>query len=127
MRRMRYMTESTRARLGERIRQARQESGLSHDRLGAKVGTSRQHLIKLEKGLHAPSENMLGRIAAATDRDVEWFTAEADGSAKEEPSADMVAQLFQRMVDKAVAAHFAAEDRRVTREIERAAEQRRSA
>jgi transcriptional regulator with XRE-family HTH domain len=57
-----------------RIRQAREESGLSHDRLGAKLGgVSRQHLIKLEKARHRPRAEMLTRIAEATGREIDWF------------------------------------------------------
>lgn len=57
--------------LAARIREAR--GGLSHDKLGEKVGTSRQHLISLEKGRHRPRLEMLTRIAEATERDVDWF------------------------------------------------------
>lgn len=56
-----------------RIRRARKEADLSHDRLGDRVGTSRQHLISLEKGRHRPRLEMLSRIADATGREVGWF------------------------------------------------------
>lgn len=56
-----------------RIKRARREADLSHDRLGERVGTSRQHLISLEKGRHRPRLEMLTRIAEATERDVDWF------------------------------------------------------
>lgn len=63
--------------LGQRIRESRGEKGkpgyLSHDRLAARVGTTRQHLIRLEHGKHRPGEEMLSRIADATSREVEWF------------------------------------------------------
>ena len=59
--------------IAARIRRARNESGMSHDRLGEKVGTSRQHLINLEKGRHRPRLEMLTGIAEATGRDLEWF------------------------------------------------------
>ncbi len=45
----------------------------SHDRLAVAVGSSRQHLIKLEKAQHRPGAELLTRIAEATEREVEWF------------------------------------------------------
>lgn len=71
-----------RERVGRRIRTARKTAGLSHDRLAAIVGTSRQHLIRLEKGIHAPRPDMLARIAEATGKDESYF---ADGDDDEEP------------------------------------------
>ena len=59
--------------VGERIRAARKDAGLSHDRLGELVGTSRQHLIRLEKGVHSPRPDMLARIAAATGKPLSFF------------------------------------------------------
>jgi len=57
-----------------RIRRARRAAGLSHDRLGELMGgVTRQHLIKLEKGLHRPRLEMLERVAEATGRDLRWF------------------------------------------------------
>lgn len=46
---------------------------MSHDRLAEAVGSSRQHLIKLEKGKHRPRPEMLRRIAEATSRESDWF------------------------------------------------------
>lgn len=59
--------------LASRIRSARREAALSHDRLGAKVGTSRQHLISLEKAKHRPRIEMLVAIADATGKPVGYF------------------------------------------------------
>lgn len=59
--------------IATRIRRARREADLSHDRLGGLVGTSRQHLISLEKAKHRPRLEMLTKIAEATGRQVEWF------------------------------------------------------
>jgi transcriptional regulator with XRE-family HTH domain len=57
--------------IAARIKRARKP--LSHDRLGAKIGVTRQHLIKLEQGKHRPRAEMLLRIAEGTGRDVSWF------------------------------------------------------
>lgn len=59
--------------LAARIKRARREADLSHDRLGERVGTSRQHLISLEKGRHRPRPEMLTKIAEATGREIDWF------------------------------------------------------
>ena len=59
--------------IASRIRHARRASGLSLDKLAESVGTSRQHLISLEKARHRPRVEMLSRIAEATGRQVEWF------------------------------------------------------
>lgn len=59
--------------IAARIRRARREAPMSHDRLAELVGTSRQHLIKLEKGKHRPRPFMLEAIAAATGRESDWF------------------------------------------------------
>lgn len=56
-----------------RIRKARRTADLSLDKLAESVGTSRQHLISLEKARHRPRVEMLSRIAEATGRHVEWF------------------------------------------------------
>lgn len=77
-------TEVTAARIKDaplrliaaRIRQARRQSELTLDRLGEIVGTSRHHLIRLEKGDHRPREEMLTRIAEATGKPVDFFLVE---------------------------------------------------
>ena len=68
--------EAHRQRVGARIRQARKAAGLSHDALAATVGTSRQHLIKLEQGRHLPRPDMLAAIADATGKPEQWFDQE---------------------------------------------------
>lgn len=59
--------------IASRIRRARKTCNLSLDLLASTVGTSRQHLISLEKARHRPRLEMLTRIAEATGRPVEWF------------------------------------------------------
>lgn len=64
--------------IAARIKRARKEAnsgppGYSHDDLGRIIGTSRQHLIKLEKAQHRPRAEMLLRISEATGRTVDWF------------------------------------------------------
>lgn len=80
--------------LGERIKAARQRAGLSHDRLGAVVGTSRQHLIRLEKNTHRPRPEMLARIADATGTTLAELSP--DGEDDDEES-DPVAALMRAL------------------------------
>lgn len=88
--------------VGEQIRSARKRAGLSHDRLGAVVGTSRQHLIRLEKGIHQPRDGMLARIAEATGQPLSFFE---DGDAEDDEESDPVAALMgvlRKMVGEAI-------------------------
>lgn len=64
--------------LGARIKFARNYAKLSHDRLGELAGTSRYHLIRLEKGLHRPKPAMIAAIVAATGVPAELLAGEDD-------------------------------------------------
>lgn len=60
--------------IAARIRRARREMDLSHDKFGELLGgVTRQHLIKLEKARHRPRVEMLTKIAQASGREVGWF------------------------------------------------------
>lgn len=65
--------DAPRKLISARLRRARREAELTLDGLGEMVGTSRHHLIRLEKGDHRPRAEMLQRIADATGREVDWF------------------------------------------------------
>ena len=73
--------------IAARIRRARRTSGLSLDRLGELAGTSRHHLIRLERGDHRPRAEMLERIAGATGKPVEYFLVEESGEPNPFPEA----------------------------------------
>ena len=77
--------------IASRIRRARREAALSHDKLGVLCGgVTRQHLIKLEQAKHRPRAEMLQRIAEATGRSVDWFLdPEVDPSPFPEGSHDV--------------------------------------
>jgi transcriptional regulator with XRE-family HTH domain len=63
--------------IASRIRRARRQSGMSHDKLGEAIGgVTRQHLIKLEKAQHRPRADMLTRIAEATGKPLDFFLVE---------------------------------------------------
>lgn len=69
--------------IAARIKQARVEAGMSHDKLGEAIGgVSRQHLIKLEKALHRPRADMLRRIADATGHPVDFFLVQEAGNTR---------------------------------------------
>lgn len=86
------LLQAHRERIGKRIRLARKSAGLSHDALAARVGTSRQHLIKLEKGLHVPGDAMAAKIAEATGRSVEYLAG--DGADEDDEESDPMAALM---------------------------------
>lgn len=66
--------------IAARIRRARRQAGLSHDKLGEAIGgVSRQHLIKLEKAKHRPRADMLTKIADATGKPLDYFLLEEAG------------------------------------------------
>lgn len=99
--------QSHRERIGKRIRLARKSAGLSHDQLAAKVGSSRSHLIKLEKGMHAPGDSLAKKIAEATGRTVEYLAGEGPDDEDEDEESDPVAALtfaIKRLVQAEVRA-----------------------
>lgn len=66
--------------IAARIKRARRATGMSHDALGERMGgVTRQHLIKLEKGRHRPTLEMLDRIASATGKCIDYFLVEEAG------------------------------------------------
>lgn len=73
--------------IAARIRRARRQADLTLDRLGEIVGTSRHHLIRLEKGDHRPRAGMLERIAEATGKPVDYFLVEGSGEPNPFPEA----------------------------------------
>jgi transcriptional regulator with XRE-family HTH domain len=68
------------AGIGVRIREARVAAGFSQEAFAAEIGTSRRHIMRLERGDHRPGRPMLTRIAAVTGREAKWI----DPDAKEE-------------------------------------------
>lgn len=85
------MSEAKRLPLNERLRWARKRKGFSHDTLAAKIGSSRRHLIRLEKGeVQKPGAVLLARIAVATDQPVDFFR---DGDSDDDEEAELVREL----------------------------------
>lgn len=102
---MRQMARATllqeqRERIGRNIRRARLQAGLSHDKLAEAVGSSRQHLIKLEKGQHLAGPVLLDRIAEETGKPVDWLTG--DGEEDEESRAVALDRVLLAQVHAAL-------------------------
>lgn len=83
------------APLSTRIKFARQRASFSLDRLAAEVGTSRQHLIRLEKGLHKPKPDMAQRIATATGVPLELLQDDED----EEDAVEALMLALRRVLE----------------------------
>lgn len=84
------MSEAKRLPVGQRIKWARNRKGLSLDALAERVGTSRRHLIRLEKGENRPGLDMRARIAVATEQTPDFLM---DGDSDDEEEAELVREL----------------------------------
>ncbi len=73
---------------------ARKRLGISQERLAGLIGTSRRHMIRIEKNQHVPGPEFRQRIADATGQSIEFF---ADGTpdAEDEEAAELMAPLMQ--------------------------------
>ena len=86
------------ASFGHQIRWTRRHFRISHDRLGAASGVTRQHLIRLERDLHKPkpdtAQRIVGALSGMTGIPRELFNVPADD---DEDSRDMSVILFARI------------------------------
>lgn len=88
--------------VGQKIMAARKFAGLTQDALAAKLDSSRQQIIRLEKGRHTPTARTLQKIADATGLDVEFFDVSGDDDTAskdddEEPGPQMTLDDFMRI------------------------------
>src|SRR3954451_8716851 len=75
--------------LGEFIRRQRELSALSMRQVASMAGISNPYLSQIERGLRAPSDQVLDAIAASLQTTAEAMRAEAGGAATaEEPDGD---------------------------------------
>jgi len=79
----------TQQELGQRIRVAREECGLTQEQLGQAVGVSRAAITQIEGGARAVSSLELDKLAFAVGRDIRVFFAE------EFVEGDALAALFR--------------------------------
>lgn len=70
--------EDHRKRVGGRIFAARKEAKLTLDGLAEKIGSSRHHLIRLERGAHTPKPETIAAIAEATGKPESYFDDDED-------------------------------------------------
>lgn len=66
------------ARVGERVRRARERKGISRRILSERSGVSTRYLAQLESGEGNISIGLLQRVAIALDHRIEWLTGEED-------------------------------------------------
>lgn len=66
------------ARVGERVRRARERKGISRRILSERSGVSTRYLAQLEGGEGNISIGLLQRVAIALDHRIEWLTGEED-------------------------------------------------
>lgn len=86
-------------KLGERIRAARERSGLSQAALGRLFGISREAVAQWESGRNAPTADKLGRLAAETKVNVEWLmTGAGTMEMAERPPQVQIETSFSRNV-----------------------------
>ena len=81
--------------LGDIIRHQRELAELPMRQLAAMVGISGPYLSQIERGLRAPSEQVLGAIAKSLQTSAEALHDQADALAPPEPPAAVVAAIHQ--------------------------------
>ena len=54
-----------RIRIGERIRELREETGLTQDQLAEKTGLLKQNISRIESGKYGTGQDILSKIATA--------------------------------------------------------------
>ncbi|MGK5683279.1 helix-turn-helix domain-containing protein [Actinoplanes sp. URMC 104] len=81
--------------LGDIIRQQRELAELPMRQLAAMVGISGPYLSQIERGLRAPSEQVLGAIAKSLQTSAERLQQQAEALAPEPPVSGVVAAIEQ--------------------------------
>lgn len=96
-------TQPARSLMARRIREARDELGLSQERFAERVGVSRHTPMRWEAGTSQPRMRQLKSIAAVTGKPVAHFLEDDD----DEEAASMAAELAM-IVRRLVHAELAA-------------------
>jgi transcriptional regulator with XRE-family HTH domain len=88
---------------------------ISQERFATLIGTSRRHLMRIERGQHVPRGELVKRIAEATGHELEFFSdddEEESSSMAERSFAGDLAVMFRRAmrpeIRREVAREFAA-------------------
>ena len=79
--------------LGEIIRQQRELAELPMRQLAAMVGISGPYLSQIERGLRAPSEQVLGAIATSLQTSADALQREAEALAPPEAPSEVIAAI----------------------------------
>lgn len=83
--------------LGQKIRAAREKTGLSQEAFAPEVGMTRRHLIRVEGGRNQPGSALLDRIAERTGMPRATFTNTEAASADDAEAADVPTLLMQAL------------------------------
>jgi transcriptional regulator with XRE-family HTH domain len=88
-------------RVGQNIRAARIEAGLSQEKLAWNLGKTFQQIQKYEKGTNRVSAGVLGLIARETGKAIGWFYEENDVAAVEQTGEEYMKalKLARRIAD----------------------------
>lgn len=99
--------------VGTRIKQLRQEKGLTQDQLGALVNIDGRQLSRYESGKVQPTAKVLARLAAFFEIETRDFYV-ADGSQKPSAEAFRDTELFNQML---ALDRLSDEDRQVAKRV----------
>lgn len=77
--------------VGERIKAHRERLNLSHDRFAARLGTTRQVIIRWENGTHSPNSESRRRLAEVTGETASYFSPNGDD---DEEDSELASQLL---------------------------------
>lgn len=84
--------------LGAQIRDYRQDTSLSQEKLGEKVGLSRSSIVNIEKGRQRPPLHTLWGIAEALDASLEdLIPTEEEVRSPEEVDPDLRGRIAEQM------------------------------
>jgi transcriptional regulator with XRE-family HTH domain len=87
-------------RLSTRLRQARQQSGLSQDHVARRLGLSRPSVSWMESGKRRVSSGELAQLAAIYDVSVPWLLAMDDQDPRLERAARELSSLTSDDLDR---------------------------
>lgn len=97
------MNPRLKTKIGARIRAARVNAGYSQDRFAEAAGTTRRHLIRIERGDHVPRVDLMQRISELTGEPIERLSGDDDEEEAAQVtvtftgSANVVADLMARL------------------------------
>lgn len=86
--------------IGERITWARKRKGLSQEALADKAGTTRRHVMRMERNKHAPRVALRERLAEVLDQKPSFFAD--DDEDEESDQLPSLETFLQRKVELAV-------------------------